>query len=206
MKRYRHIVFDIDGTLLDTEHPVLISLQEALEQAAGLHYELKDLTFAFGIPGNDALAQLGIPDAPAVRRVWIELLKQRHGEMKLFEGADEVTRRLSERGVGLGIVTSKTHETFELDFTGFGIADRFGCVICSDDTAEHKPAPGPLLAYLERTGAQADEALYVGDSIYDEQCAHAAGLDFALAVWGHHARDLPAEHYPDTLLDLLDLV
>ena len=57
-------------------------------------------------------------------------------------------------------------------------------MVCADDTVRHKPDSEPLLYYLEQTGCQGDELLYIGDSVYDRQCAAGAGTAFGLAGWG----------------------
>ena len=205
MSRYRHIVFDIDGTLIDTEHAVLYSLRDTLAEQ-GLTYRIDELTFALGIPGADTLRRLNVDDVLGTRARWFELIAAYHDSIALFDGIDELTRALVDRGLELGIVTSKIRVRYHEDFDHLGIAERFGCVVCAEDTETHKPEPGTLLKYLELTGADPVETLYVGDSPYDAACAHGAGLDFALAVWGHRARDIAAEHYLDNPCNLLDVL
>ena len=113
--------------------------------------------------------------------------------VSLFGGVAETLKKLRERGLALGIVTSKTREEFANDFNRFGIGGYFQTVVCAEDTTEHKPNPAPLLKYMELSGASRKRVLYVGDSIYDSQCAHAASVDFALALWGTHNPDIPAQ-------------
>ena len=84
------------------------------------------------------------------------------------------------------------------------IVSRADCVICADDTAEHKPEPGPLLKYMERTGAKPSEVLYVGDTVYDMQCARGAGVDFALARWGNPDGRVDADYDEPTPMALLE--
>ena len=91
---------------------------------------------------------------------------------------------ISELKLGIGIVTSKTHEEFRSDFQKFDISSYFETVVCADDTLQHKPEPDPLLKYMEWTKCQANELLYIGDSIYDMQCAKHANVNFGLAKWG----------------------
>ncbi len=104
--------------------------------------------------------------------------------IRVFEGVEELLRGLQETGYGLGVVTSKTREEFAHDLAGFEIVQYFDCVVCADDTVRHKPDSEPLLYYLEQTGCQGDELLYIGDSVYDRQCAAGAGTAFGLAGWG----------------------
>lgn len=125
--------------------------------------------------------------------------------VSLFVGVAEALAKLREQRLALGIVTSKTREEFAHDFNRFGIGGYFQTVVCAEDTAEHKPTPAPLLKYMELSGAHRERVLYVGDSIYDSQCAHSAGVDFALALWGTHDPAIPAQHriqMPGHLLSL----
>ena len=82
---------------------------------------------------------------------------------------------------------------------------RFEHIILVEDTTEHKPAPAPMLEYLRRTGANPGNVVYVGDTVYDEQCATSAGVSFARAAWGSH-QDIPNATYnlktPNDLLAL----
>lgn len=192
--RYKHIVFDLDGTLIDTERAILPSLRDTLEELTGRHYEEQALTFALGITGADALKQLGIADIPTALSLWNEKMHRYGNSVSLFGGVVEALTKLWKQRLVLGIVTSKTREEFAHDFSKFGIGSYFQTVVCAEDTVEHKPSPAPLLKYMELSGAHREKALYVGDSIYDSQCAHAAGVDFALALWGTHDPAIPAQH------------
>lgn len=86
-----------------------------------------------------------------------------------------------------------------------GFDKYFEHIILVEDTTEHKPAPAPMLEYLRRTGANPGNVVYVGDTVYDEQCATSAGVSFARAAWGSH-QDIPNATYnlktPNDLLTL----
>lgn len=204
--RYKLIAFDIDGTLLDTERAVLCSLRDVVRRIQGRELPLADLRFALGITSEDALRQLGFADLAAAQRLWDERTAAYAGGVRLFPGIKPLLAALTAAGVGLGIVTSKTRAEYRADFAPFGVEDCFSAVVCADDTARHKPCGDPLLCCLRRAGAAAEQALYVGDSIYDSQCARAAGVDFALAGWGTQRTDIPARHCLQTPRALLELL
>lgn len=86
-----------------------------------------------------------------------------------------------------------------------GFDKYFEHIILIEDTTEHKPAPAPMLEYLRRAGANPGNVVYVGDTVYDEQCATSAGVSFARAAWGSH-QDIPNATYnlktPNDLLTL----
>ncbi len=204
--KYKQIVFDIDGTLIDSEQPILKSLQEMLLSVTGRKYPFEDLTFCFGITGEDTLKRLEIQDIPAAMELWLDALRRHENEMVLYGEIEELICRLAKDGYGLGIITSKPRILFEQDFGKYHISRYFHPVVCADDTLEHKPTSGPLLKYMELSGAAKNEILYIGDSIYDSKCAENAGVDFALAVWGSHTEETPANYYLKNPMDLLSVL
>jgi len=206
--KYAHIVFDIDGTLTDSEYAVITALQDMVKSWKGRAYAYDELKFALGITGADALARLGFAEeeiAPAMRD-WEIGLRRHNAEITVFEGAEELLSALLKEGCALGIATSKTRGQFDADFCRFDIARHFGVCVTADDSAEHKPTAGPLLKYMELTGAKREEMLYIGDSEYDSGTAHNAGVDFALATWGAMNANTPAQYRPAKLLDVLEIV
>lgn len=196
--KYRHIVFDVDGTLLDTARCILASLQDALKETDGISMEYDDLVFALGCTSLVVLDRLKVRDPQATLKLWVENEDRYSDMIRLFDGVRELLEHLKDSGCSLGIVTSRTRDELDLVMKGQSVLQLFSAVICADDTAEHKPSPAPLLKYMEQTKTTASELLYVGDSPGDEKCASAAGIDFALAVWGVHADNIPAKYYPET--------
>lgn len=177
------VVFDVDGTIVDTEEAILKSLQAVL-QGEGMDYALADLRFALGIPGSEALRRLQVKEIERVHAKWSRTALDFSREVKVFAHMEEVLKKLAESPIRTGIVTSKTRQEFAGQIDPMGLRAYFEQVICADDTAKHKPDPEPLLACLEKLNARQKEAVYIGDSIYDLQCAKSAGVRFALAYWG----------------------
>lgn len=206
--QYTHVVFDIDGTLTDTDYAVLTSLQRLLRARTGETYTFEALQFVKGIPGVEAFRRLGFaPQAyPQLMREWEDGMRALGGTITVFDGAAELLDRLSAAGVRLGIATSKTRDQYEKDFMCYGIARHFPVSITCEDTDAPKPQAGPLTEYMRRTGARPQEMLYVGDSVYDSMTAAAAGVDFALALWGTSDPAIPAKLRPARPADLLDMV
>lgn len=202
---YQHMVFDVDGTLIDSGEADVRGLQDTLEQLTGVVTPLEELHFSLGIPGKDALRILGIEDIDAVEEQWIQNNLRYWDAITLFDGMKETLETLFARGIRLGVATSRTHREFDADFPRYGVARLFGPMICADDTTSHKPEPGPLLRYLELTGARPEEVLYVGDTINDSLCAQRAGVDFALALWGTFDPTIPARHRLEDPAQLLEL-
>ncbi|HEX2985262.1 MAG TPA: HAD family hydrolase [Caproiciproducens sp.] len=182
--KFSHVVFDIDGTLLDTQEMILRSLSETLRRFCGLTVPPEKLTFALGIPGEDALRQLQINSPAEICEQWNTVAKEYAQSIRVFPEIQETLHWLSDKKVCLGIITSRTKTEYEKDFVPFGLAPIFSIVICADDAPRHKPYADPMEAYLRKSGADRREVLYIGDSCYDMECAGAAGVPCALALWG----------------------
>lgn len=185
MRKYKHIIFDIDGTLIDTEEAILQSLQDTVREILHEDIEKCDLKFALGIPGGIALRKLGITDIERANDRWNEHLLKYKSRIRLFDGIPELLDSLKMNGYKLGIVTSKTRNEYTADFAvPFALSDYFSTVICVEDASRSKPFPEPLLTYLNTAHINAEDALYIGDTLYDCWCAQNAGVDFGLASWG----------------------
>lgn len=181
---YSHIVFDVDGTLIDTFYSNMRSLQDVLKELTGQERTLEDLGQYFGIPGMDAALQLGLADPVAALRQWEDTLHTYTDHNKLYDGIQPLLERLAQMGCALGVVTSRTRAEAEVDPILSSIAHYFSITITADDTQLHKPHPDPLLEYMARAGCAPEQVLFIGDSAYDMQCAAAAGVASGLALWG----------------------
>ncbi|WP_026886936.1 HAD family hydrolase [Clostridium beijerinckii] len=181
---YNCIIFDIDGTLLDTEIAVLSSLQKLVFEELNENLSFDELRFALGIPGEVTLNKLGITNILDCNVKWNKYLKEYFHNVKVFDGIKDTLIKLNEIGILTGIVTSKTKEEFLNDFAPFELNNYFKLVVCADDTEEHKPNPEPILKFIELSGANKSKTIYIGDTKYDMDCAFGAGIDFALALWG----------------------
>jgi pyrophosphatase PpaX len=116
-------------------------------------------------------------------------------------GIDAVLATLKGEGRRLGIVTAKRRLTVELAFARLPIERFFDVVVGGDETDRHKPDPAPLRLALERLGAAAADAAYVGDAPFDMQAARAAGLYAVGVSWGRiHGRDV-LENDADVIVD-----
>lgn len=196
MSKYKHILFDIDGTLIDTEEAILQSLQDTVREMLHKDIGKPELKFALGIPGSVTLRKLGITDTERANERWNEHLLKYKSRIRLFDGIPELLDSLKTNGCKLGIVTSKTRSEYTADFAApFALSGYFSTVICVEDTPRPKPSPDPLLAYLNASDANAADTLYIGDTLYDSQCAQNAGVDFGLAAWGNAvAQEIPADY------------
>lgn len=184
----KHLIFDIDGTLLDTDQAVETALAAATDQHGLPRISSSCIKEHCGLPGLDFLKLIGIPEAEAVFLDWRLELRKCSALIRPYPGIMELLQTLQAAGVPMGVVTSRTRDVAQPDLDALELTGFFQQIITSSDTAAHKPAPDPLLLYLQRTGAAPDSCVYIGDTISDCQCAHGAGVPFCLAGWGAFQR------------------
>lgn len=208
--RYPVVLFDFDGTVVDTGAIILASMRHAAETVIGGDYTDDQLMAAVGGPGLEAqMHALDPARVDELVRVYREHNEPLHDTIAVCEGMDVVLDELKDRGHRLGIVTAKRRPTVDLAFDRIPIQHLFETVVGGDETTEHKPHPAPLVLALERMDAKPADAAYVGDSPFDMQAAKAAGLYAIGVAWGgiHTAdklsdADIVIEH-ADQLYELL---
>lgn len=190
---YRHFIFDIDGTLLDTEQTGMLSLRQTIKEFTGKELSIPELLPYFGLPSSKTSQILGLADKNRFAEVWETHFQELMYLVTIFPGIEEILQKLKDEKCHLGIVTSRSRVEFNYDPNLKKIAHFFDCAICSDDTLRHKPFPDPVLEYLKRLDAEPSQCLYLGDTEHDYFCAKSAGIDFALADWKNRGfQNIPA--------------
>ena len=187
--RFPVVLFDLDGTVIDSGSIILASMRHAATEVLGTAPADEELMAAVGGPGLEAQMRALAPDRVqelvTVYRAHNEPL---HDGLVCCPGIDDVLVRLVDEGRRLGIVTAKRRETVELAFAKVPIGHLFEVIVGGDETDRHKPDPEPLLVALDRLGARPEQAAYVGDAPFDVQAAKAAGVFSVAVTWDPPAR------------------
>lgn len=202
----KNFIFDIDGTLLDTEAMYMKSLQAVLHER-GIERDYATLAKTFGIPSRDALIRLGLTDVDGILAEWGPRTQQYRGTVAVYAGVKVALSQLKAAGAGLGIMTSKQRFEYDRDVVPFGLAEDMRVAVVAEDIAHGKPAPDGILLVMQRLGAKPEETVYVGDTVYDADASAAAKVTFGFAAWNGRT---PAGFTPDVsfvtpaaMLDLL---
>ena len=145
---YRHFIFDIDGTLLDTEQTGMLSLRQTIKEFTGKELSIPELLPYFGLPSSKTSQILGLADKNRFAEVWETHFQELMYLVTIFPGMEEILQKLKDEKCHLGIVTSRSRVEFDYDPNLKKIAHFFDCAICSDDTLRHKPFPDPVLEYF----------------------------------------------------------
>ena len=211
--RFPVVLFDLDGTLIDSGPIILASMKHATRAVLGREIAHEELAATIGGQGlvaqMQALAPDHVDDLVEAYRVHNDPL---HDTLEAFDDVLALLPRLRASGRTLGIVTAKRHRTVALAVERFpALGENFAVVIAHEDTDRHKPDPDPVLAAADRLGADVSEVAYVGDSPFDIRAAKAAGA-FAVGVgWGGiHADEVLLAEEPDAFVrepeELLDVL
>jgi pyrophosphatase PpaX len=204
--KYPVVLFDLDGTVVDSGAIILASMRHAMREVLGSEHTDEELMQAVGGPGLEAQMAVFAPDRiDELVRVYRAHNEPLHDELEACIGMEDVLVRLHAEGRRLGIVTAKRRSTVELAFASVPLSHLFETVVGGDETKRHKPDPEPLLLAAERMGADPAQTAYVGDSPFDVGAAKAAGM-YAIAVtWGRiHDRERLELAEPDAIVDSAD--
>jgi pyrophosphatase PpaX len=201
--RFRIVLFDLDGTLIDSGPIILASMQHAVRTVLGREIPQEELGMTIG--GQGIVAQMQAIDVDHADDLLAAYKEHNDGLHETLEAFDELVALLpglKAEGRKLGIVTAKRHRTVGLALERFpALAEAFDVVVGFEDTERHKPDPDPVVLAVERLAGTPAESAYVGDSPFDIGAAKAAGV-FAVAVgWGgiHPDQRLLAEE-PDAFV------
>lgn len=226
MNDNRAILFDLDGTLIDTTSLILACFDHSWRTVTGRGHTRDELIATFGIPlreamnrlasesSNSVLAQAGCAiETHLVEQLLVEYrsfnLANHDAMVRSFTGAEFVVRELRRRGYLIGVVTSKSRELGRRGLELCSLDALLDVAIFLEDTDQHKPSPEPVLKALEKLDSAPGKAAYIGDSKHDLIAGRAAGVRTVAALWGPSTREALEHEQPDftaeSISDLLDI-
>lgn len=213
MARYKTVLFDLDGTILDSIRLILDSF----------HY-----TFGvYGLPPRpeeELVRVIGQPlkvyfqrhsEDPAVVDAMVETyrafnLEKHDAQVKVYAGIPECVRALQSAGIKLGLVTSKGRHSALRGLALAGMVEAFTAVVCAEDVKRPKPHREPVDRALTLLGARAEDAIFIGDSHHDMHSGRSAEVATGAALWGPFTRedlkDTEPSHWLERPEEILPLV
>ncbi len=198
--RWPVVLFDLDGTLVNTVPLILRSYEVAFAEVLGERIEESQVRPLVGMTLFDALAGYPRTDEliAAYRRFNLAHLEDLQRD---FDGVLPLVEGLGAQGAVLGVVTSKIRATAVRSLAAGGFGSRIPILAAQGETERHKPYPDPLLVALDKLGRRPAEAVYVGDSVWDLQSARAAGTAAIGVTWGAAHREALVAVAPDAVVD-----
>lgn len=211
----RTVVFDLDGTLVDTSRDLIAAANTCLSDL-GLGRPIDPVAdAATAFAGGRAMLRLGFQrtrpgwtetevDAqyPRLLEAYAEGIDR---ESRIYPGAEHAVERLRLAGYAVAICTNKPARLAELLMRRLGWRDAFGALVGADTLPVRKPDPAPYLAAVTGAGGDARQSFLVGDTVTDRDTARAAGVPVALVAFGPEGPGI-GRLGPDALLDHYDLL
>ena len=186
------VLFDLDGTLVDSIELIVAAAMNAFASRPGPSPSEEQIRNTIGRPLPTTFGPWLVDDddLPFLISKYREYQLEHHDRLtNAYDGIVDAVAALDAAGCKMGIVTSKVGFMAERALVHTGLARYMHCLIASDSTTRHKPDPEPVLAALEKLGAESARACFVGDSPYDIQAGRAAGVHAVGVTWGAFTRE-----------------
>jgi HAD superfamily hydrolase (TIGR01509 family) len=202
-----HLVFDFDGTLVDSRPLIEAGMRHALDRLGLPHSHIDTWMDSVGLPVEVGIHRTFQPLGLTVEDVLKAYRSFGHADhedlIQPFPGMDALLLDLGAAGVPMGIATSKRRLPLMRQLEQFGWADRFDPIVTPDEVTHGKPHPESLELIQRLTGRSPDELLMVGDTSFDLEMARSAGVPSVAVGHGHHDAEVlgrygPRAFAPDT--------
>jgi HAD superfamily hydrolase (TIGR01549 family) len=181
------LIFDWDGTIVDSAQAMFLSYRHAYKQHLGITFPRDDADFRRIVPmrlAESSARYAGTRAAAVAAGYNWYYAAEGYKNCRVYTGVREMLVELRQRGYGLGVASNKSRGRIEADIAFLGIDGLFDVLVTSEDTPERKPHPAPLLKAAQQLGLPPVALAYVGDYSGDIVAAHAAGMVAIGVGWG----------------------
>lgn len=205
------LLFDLDGTLINTNDLIIESFLHTLHTYYPEKYVREDILPFIGPTLYDTFSTINPEKVEEMITVYRKFNHEQHDVLVTeYETVFETVKALKEQGFKLGIVTTKIRDTVNMGLKLTKLDQFFDVVVTLDDVENAKPDPEPVLKALEQLGSSPEEAIMVGDNHHDIEAGKNAGTKTAGVSWSVKGRDYISSYKPDYILekmsDLLPIV
>ncbi|WP_066192382.1 MULTISPECIES: pyrophosphatase PpaX [Gracilibacillus] len=205
------LLFDLDGTLINTNELIIASFAHTLEQYEDRSYTREEIIEFIGPPLIDSLGKINPDQAEEMMKTYREFNIANHEKyVEAYPTVVETIQTLKEAGYKLGVVTTKLHDTAKLGLKMTGLAEYFDIVIGLDDITHAKPHPEPILTAMDALQANPMTTMMIGDNYHDIEAGHNAGVQTAGVAWSIKGKAILEQYDPGFILeemrDLLSIV
>ena len=206
--RFQGILFDLDGTLLDTTPLIMKSFQYTFQTVYNRDVGIEEVQPFMGRPLRDAMEVMAPGKVDEVLAVYRAYQQIHHDKLAgIFSGVAETLETLFGWGITLAVVTSKGSELAARGLRLFGLDNYFAAIIGFEESPRHKPEPDPALVAINRLHLNTTQCIMVGDSPFDIECGNRAGVKTAAVKWTNVPWDDVIAAKPDYILtEMSDLL
>lgn len=207
MKKYKAIIYDLDGTVLNTINMNMYPLIKIIKEETGEDWTFEQVLKFLPYPGMKVMEELQVADKEKAYARWVKYVNEYEEGASLYPGFEEIFEAF-DGSIIQAVASAKTTAQYQIDFVAKGLDKYMKTAVLANDTVKHKPDPEPLLECLKRLSLQPEDVIYIGDAHSDYLASKNAGIDFGYAKWGSVSAkgiDKP-DHVFELPLDLLKLL
>lgn len=210
MAKYQAVLFDLDGTLIDTNHLIVQSFLHTLEVHTPGQYTEKDILAIMGEPLLEQMKRFDQKQAEKMVETYQQFNVTKHDELvREFPKVRETVQALSDAGFKLGVVTNKRRKVVEMGLRRYGLDRWMKTVICAGEGIPPKPEPDMIQKALSDLQVSPESALMVGDTRFDVLAGKRAGVDQVGVGWSLHPeqlKELSPTYFIEEMNQLLEIV
>ena len=183
MKKYKAIIYDLDGTVLNTINMNMYPLIKIIKEETGEDWTFEQVLKFLPYPGMKVMEELQVADKEKAYARWVKYVNEYEEGASLYPGFEEIFEAF-DGSIIQAVASAKTTAQYQIDFVAKGLDKYMKTAVLANDTVKHKPDPEPLLECLKRLSLQPEDVIYIGDAHSDYLASKNAGLDFGYAKWG----------------------
>ncbi len=180
----RAVLFDLDGTLLDSEQVDMLAMTRLFNGDLGLGLDEEQISSYIGISSRDVLEQIAPSRVEELLDTWLSYQHELVGSTCLFPGILQSLRSLSRAGLALAVVTGQSRRELNATRRHLAIDDLINVWVSADDTPFAKPHPAPVQLALDLLGCRPGQAIMIGNTHFDMQAGRKAGTQVGAVLWG----------------------
>ncbi|MFP3917738.1 pyrophosphatase PpaX [Lysinibacillus telephonicus] len=205
------LLFDFDGTLLNTNELIIQTFMHVLNERFPGQYSPQDCIKFIGPSLIETFEQITPNEVDEMVEKYREWNQAHHDELVTeYDGVITTLEQLKEQGIRLAIVSTKRRDTIQKGLNLMGANHLFEFLIGLDDVKNVKPHPEPVLLAIEKLGINKEETMMIGDNYHDIEAGKNAGVKTAGVAWSIQGEDFLRQYNPDYILqhmtDLLTIV
>lgn len=205
------LLFDFDGTLLDTNDLIIQTFMHVLEEKFPGKYKPEDCLNFIGPSLRETFTKITPNEVDEMIQKYRDWNLENHDRLcKEYDGVVETLVELKEMGILIVIVSTKARNGIERGMKLLGIEHLVDFFIGIDDVSNVKPDPEPVLLAIEKLGVEKDEVIMIGDNYHDIEAGHNAGIKSAAVAWSIKGENYLQQFNPDYMLksmkDLISIV
>jgi len=192
MKKYKCIIFDMDGTLTQTNELIFDSFNHVAEKYLNKRLTPKGITDLFGPPERECMINMlgGTENLDSVMEEYYHFYRNEHNSLAtMYPGTKNILDFLKSQNVIIALFTGKGRHSTDITLEEFGITKYFDVTMTGDDVDEFKPSGDGIKKIMQKFSLKPNEVLMVGDAVSDFKASREVGVEIASVVWDSYGKD-----------------